>query len=106
MMLIVRKGSRGIGSGAPACTNSCGAAITTGGRAASSNALGEKGVGALIISLHSCRQVSQIEAAPGTATIRRTSGGRFPLKEQRASDRSKLMATFLVVLSTYQRSWS
>src|SRR6185437_10319496 len=91
-MLIVRVVSGAVG-GPPGLPGGCGAAMTTGGRAASSKALAEKGIESSRISVQRRRQSSQIYAAPGPATMRWTAGGRRPQNEQRASDRSKLMET-------------
>jgi hypothetical protein len=94
-MLIMRDGdifgvsarSRGLVSN--------GAAMTTGAREASSSALAEKGEGSSKISLQSFKHDSHIYAAPGPATMRRTSGGRLPQKEHRACDRSIFVRYFL-----------
>ena len=49
-IVLVRGGSRESRDSTPFCGISCGAAMTTGGREASSSALGEKGAWSFIIS--------------------------------------------------------
>src|SRR5581483_8266947 len=99
--VTLRNGSLLAGGLLRSISGGWGAAMTTGGREASSSAFAENGVGSLIISLHICKHSSQIYAAPGPATIRRTSDEWRPQNEQRANDRSKLITPSSLVSSTW-----